>query len=62
MTERKLPPEIAALLNSFRGGGRVASGEGHLLLKAFVSIKDPSMRSSIVELVQKIAAANVTKQ
>jgi hypothetical protein len=56
MDDKALPPELAILAASLQGQGPSVP-EGLLLLKAFVSIKDPSMRASIVDLVDKIAHA-----
>ena len=62
MTDKKLPPELARLVSTFQSADGSSAAEGLLLIKAFVSIEDPSLRATIVELVVKIAAANASKR
>ena len=54
----KIPPEVADLLAFRRGSRGPSPAEGLLLLKAFMRIKNSSLRQTIVELVEKIAAAD----
>ena len=59
--ERKLPPEVADLLTFHRGPRDPPPTEGLALLKAFARIKNSLLRQTIVELVEKIAAADAKR-
>jgi hypothetical protein len=61
VTDKKLPPEFARLLSSFESTEGPSPEEGLRLIKAFMSIKDPALRTTILEIVDKIAGALTTK-
>jgi hypothetical protein len=59
--EKKLPPELARLLSSFEGSAGPSADEGLRLIKAFLRIEDAALRTTVVEIIEKIAAALATK-
>jgi hypothetical protein len=61
VTDKKLPPELARLLSSFEGSAGPSADEGLRLVKAFLRIEDAALRTTVVEIVEKIAAALATK-
>jgi hypothetical protein len=61
MTGRKLPPEVADLLTFRRGSRGPTDTEGLALLTAFIKIKNSSLRKTIIELVEKVAAADAKR-
>jgi hypothetical protein len=61
VADKKLPPELTRLLSTFQGPTAPSAIEGLQLMRAFMDIKNSSLRASIVELVEKIAAARITK-
>jgi hypothetical protein len=58
VTEGKLPPEVTDLLNLGRRSRGPSPAEGLALLRAFIRIKNSSLRHTIIELVKKVAAAD----
>jgi hypothetical protein len=61
VTDKKLPPELARLLGSFDGRAGPSADEGLRLIKAFLSIEDAPLRTTVVELVEKIVALHTIK-
>lgn len=53
----ELPPNVVDLLSFRQGSDGPEPAEGLALLKAFMRVKNPSLRKTIIELVEKIAAA-----
>jgi hypothetical protein len=61
VSEKKFPPELVRLLSSFEGPAGPSADEGLRLIKAFLRIEDATLRTTVVEIVEKIAAALATK-
>ena len=63
--KKSLPPELAGLLSALQAADDPRGPtptEGIRLLKAFLVIKESSLRAGIIDLVEKIAAATGVQQ
>jgi hypothetical protein len=55
--DKRLPPELVRPLRFYEARPK----EGHLLLKAFLRIKDASIRASLIDLIETLARSEETR-
>jgi hypothetical protein len=62
LTDKRLPHQLAVLVRSMKDDrGDASPAEGLRLIKAFLSIKNTAIRTTLIELVEKIAAEFAVK-